>query len=705
MKRAKTILRQDLAKSLTAGLMSTVAVAAIVGLSAGPAAAQEATVQEQGGLFTLLGRIILGAGVEKVAINTPQAVTVLNQEDIDRAQASTPAQLFSTIPGVQPVGSERAAGLSFNIRGIGTATTSDESRIIVSIDGAPKFHEQYNMGSFFSDPELFKRVEVLRGPASSTLHGAGALGGVINFTTKDASDFLTEDDNTALRTRLSFESNGEGVLASVIYAQGFSDQFETLLALNRRTSGQFKDGDGVAVVGSDFTSYSALLKGTFYFGDANEQSLRASFTQWQSDLNDTQHAQVRTADVFGTIDRKTTDQTFVLSYENPASGNPFLDLDVTLSWSDTHVVQSDSQGAPPMFAGSPLFSDGEYAYRSLSLRVENTFEMGGANWENFLTAGVQVSNQEREAITAMGQIGFHPQGSDQKIGLYVQSEFTFGERLTIIPGARIDFTTLTPDASVVGGVEANFTAFSPKIQAMYKINDAFSVFGSLARTERTPTIDEVFSTNRGTTVSLDLETEKANSVELGFTLERVGLFSGDDVFSLKTTAFHSDVTGMIITSSGAGTPNHINGEDTEIWGVELEAAYQSERMFGQMALSFVDGTSSRIGGETPRSIPAPNLSLTLGGRTSDLGLEYGWTGNFVSDITTTGFGRMGPVTTNFTGYATHGLFVGWKPQQGILEGADLRLSVSNMFDRSYSNNLSGDMGRGRTFKLTVGKTF
>ena len=35
-------------------------------------------------------------------------------------------------------------------------------------------------------------------------------------------------------------------------------------------------------------------------------------------------------------------------------------------------------------------------------------------------------------------------------------------------------------------------AFSPKVAALYKFNDNFNVFGSVAHTERLPTLDEMF---------------------------------------------------------------------------------------------------------------------------------------------------------------------------------------------------------------------
>ena len=56
--------------------------ATIAALATSPAVAQEAAT----GSFTPLGRLILGAGTEKVAIDTPQAVTSIEQEELERYQ-------------------------------------------------------------------------------------------------------------------------------------------------------------------------------------------------------------------------------------------------------------------------------------------------------------------------------------------------------------------------------------------------------------------------------------------------------------------------------------------------------------------------------------------------------------------------------------------------------------------------------------------
>jgi hemoglobin/transferrin/lactoferrin receptor protein len=658
-----------------------------------------------GSVVTKLQRIVLGSGVDKVAIDTPQAVTVLDQEAIDDDQAMTIGDLFREVPGVTVIGSDRTAGQSFNIRGIGELGASDESKIIVTIDGANKFYEQYRVGSFFSDPELFKQVEILRGPASSTLYGAGAIGGVINFTTKDASDFLKGDENFAVRLKGMYDSNKDGVMTSGIFAGRINERTEVLVNGNFRRSDDYETGDGTSIAGSAFDSYSGLAKVTHHFGDNEEQSVRLSYQRWQSTADDTEYSQTGTLG-FGTIDRDITDQTIVFQYDNPASDNPLLDLNVNISYSDTTVDQDDASFAS---SSSQLFEDSEYAYRTLQGKVENTFEYSGNGFENFLTVGTQASYQRRVAESESGGVGFHPEGTDTKLGFFVQDEFIWNESLTLIPGARIDFVSLSPDSSISGASDQNEIAFSPKLAALYKFNDTFAIFGSVAHTERVPTLDELFSTSGaarsypgGRSASLNLEKEQSNAAEAGFSLSFWDIVQDRDGFQLKTTAFYNDLKNLISTNPNTGqtttVPYYVNIDEAEIYGVEVEAAYNSKYVFSSLAYSAIRGEDKETG-DTLNSIPANTLAMTIGGRLPDRNLEFGWRGLFASGMDT------GATTGPFPGYGVHDVFASWRPEEGHLAGFEVRASVENIFDKDYQNNLAGDPARGRTFKLTMNKQF
>lgn len=669
-------------------LLSATVLTSFVIVGAEQALAQE---DEAG---TALGRIVLGTGGDGgVAIDTPQAVTVVTQEEIDREQATTVGALFDMVPGVQPIGSGRVGGESFNIRGIGTLGNADESRIIVTVDGATKFYEQYRLGSFFSDPALYRRVEVLRGPASSTLYGAGALGGVINFETKDASDFLV-DMNQALRTRLSYGSNADEVAASLIFATRPSESFETLFALNYRTAGEYSDGDGTEIPGSEFDATSGLIKSRFSFGDDLEQSVTVSYTRWSSDADDTEYSQTGTLG-FGTVDREITDQTLAIRYENPVLGNDLLDLDIVLSYSDTDVSQTDAQFGRRGCSRPSLFCDTDYAYETTSLKVENTSSFSGANYQAYVTTGVQISHQDRVASTPAGGLGYHPQGTDDRIGVYAQGEFIYNDRLTVIPGLRADFVSLSGDSSL-GFADYNETAISPKIAVHYAINDTYSVFGSLARTQRVPTIDEIFSSDSDEPNSGGLDMETSDSVELGMSASYYGLGGGDNALDIKATLFYSELDDLIYRDRTPGTPYYQNVGSAKIYGLEVEAAYEADTMFVRAAYADVRGEDGN--GDVLNSIPARNLNLTVGGRDQQRGLEYGWQGAFYDDIDY-GAGNR------YSGYAVHDLFLNWTPQQGSARGFEVGFRVNNVLDTQYQNSLAGDPGEGRSYEVSLTRVF
>ncbi|MGV6889002.1 TonB-dependent receptor domain-containing protein [Rhodophyticola sp. SM2404] len=665
----------------SACLAASTAMAMVMALSATPVQAQDLT--------TPLGRIVLGWGTSQVAIDTPQAVTVIDEAELEQQQATTLAEIFDTVPGMQAIGSDRVAGMSFNIRGIGELASADESRIIVQVDGVSSVYEQYRMGSFFSDPELFRQVEILRGPASATLYGSGAIGGVVRFETRDPQDFLSEGSENALRFRLAGESNGEGALASVIYATAPSERFDALVALNYRRSEEYVDGNGTEIEGSAFDASSGLMRGRLRFGDDLEQSLTASYRVWDSQLDDTAYSQTGTQ-AFGTVDRDIRDQSVSLRYQYDASA-PWLNLDATLSYTDTQVEQRNASSTTP----SVLFDDSEYAYRTLALDVVNTTTSAGAGWENTLTYGLQASQQDRVAIASSGAVSFHPEGLDTRLGLFVQSEFALDNGLTIIPGLRADFIEQEPSAASIaeGARDRDDVVFSPKIAAQYDINGEWSVFGSLARTERAPTLDELFSYDADEDPSLQLVAETADTIEAGFTWSRGGVFTSNDALDLRFTAFHSDISDMITRSNNASTPYHVNIGAVTTSGYEIEAAYEAEAHFARLALSDVYG-EDKATGLTPTSIPQRSLSMTIGRRWREQGLQIGWRGLFTDGIEYS-------ATDQYGGYAVHDLFAEWQPQSGPLEGIAVQFGIDNIADRTYRNSLSQDNGRGRSYRVAL----
>lgn len=673
---------------------------------AGPAAAQDGE-----GFFQVLGRIILGTGTAKVAIDTPQAVSAVEAEELERDQPATIGDLFRAVPGVQGAGaSARPLGQAFNIRGIGNSEqTASEARIIVTVDGAPKFFESYRMGSFFGDLDLYKRVEVLKGPASSTLYGSGAIGGAVNFTTKDASDFLEAGETQAFRFSSTYDSNGDGLKLGIISATRAGNA-EYLAGFNVTSNNDKVDGSGNRLAGTAYEGWSGLLKGTWHFGAEEEQSLTLSLSRTDSDLEGTPVAQTggTTVGAFGLHDMHAVDDTLTLAWRNTFRDNPLLDLTVQLSYTDTSVQKSNfTLGASCAPGTFQVLCDSSYGYQTTALKVENTADLSAGSWENYLTVGVQASEQERSATSRLGALGFHPEGTDRRIGAYVQGEFTYGERLTIIPGIRVDLGAQTPGAAAVaaGAVAQDDTAVSPKVAVMYEVTDSLALFGSLARTERMPTLDELYSSEAAgalpaRTPSLNLLKEEADTVELGFTWQREGWLAEGDMFQMKVTAFHNDLTNMIATTprvaGGPAVPYFSNIAAAELWGAEIEAAYDADRWFAQLAYSHVK-SKNRATGLTLPDTPAENVVLTLGAKLPAQGLTLGWRASYFDKI------RTSSATTIGASHDTHDLFVTWSPEEGPLAGLDVNLSVENVFDRTYRNNLSLDNAAGRTAKLSIAK--
>jgi hemoglobin/transferrin/lactoferrin receptor protein len=677
-------------------------------LAVGAAQAQQAAAEDgepTGANSLALGRVVVSAGEDKVAIDTPQAVTALDQEDLERTQPSTIADMIEDIPSVSAEGGVSALGQGFNIRGLGTGLADSDSRILFQVDGVTKFYEQYRMGALFSEPDLYRRVEVLRGPASSTLYGAGALAGVVNFTTRDTSDFLAdENDRFALRLRGGYESNAEGGFGTAIAAFRPVANLDVLAFANVREQNDYENGDGDTVIPSNVTSNTALLKGRYYFGGDRGHNIFASYQWWNSDSPQL-YDQAEAASSI-TVRRNVTDTTALIGYENDFSANDLLDFRAQFSFANSDVEQTETTF---LSSGGVPFDYSQFTYATWQSRVENTSEFSlGQEWTLFVTVGAQHSFQERRnsrvlpsGVTIPGTTT-HPEGDMTRIGVFAQAEIVWGDKLTIIPGVRWDRSEFEPGDGVPTTTEFERDGASPKIAALYNVTDWFGVFGSFSHTIRLPVIDEIYSRSSTQTVSLNLEPEESDNSELGFTLSFDDVFAESDVFRFKLTGFHNEVTNLIVRGVGPGVPYFRNVGESTLEGYEIEAEYGAERFFGRLGFSSIEGTDE-LTGLPLNTIPADELTLMLGYLVPQWDLTVGWRGLFAADqndVPGTAFTR--PATP---GYSVHNLFATWRPDEGALEGVELRLAVDNLADEQYQPHLWSLDAPGRAFKIALARTF
>ena len=154
---------------------------------------------------------------------TGKVVTVITQQDIERAGSRDLAQVISELGGVFINGYNGSLGKEKNIylRGAKVEYT------LITIDGVPVY-DASGIGTYFDPRNIaidnIERIEILKG-SQSTLYGSDAIAGVINIITKKgaqkpfaASGVIDYGSYNTLRSSI----NLNGTQKAIDYNVGFS---------------------------------------------------------------------------------------------------------------------------------------------------------------------------------------------------------------------------------------------------------------------------------------------------------------------------------------------------------------------------------------------------------------------------------------------------------------------------------------------------
>lgn len=620
---------------------------------------------------TTLGAVIVSATRSETTVDSvPTTVTAISAENIARRLPHDEAALFEDEPDVVVARDLRRFGASsVNIRGI------EGNRVLQQVDGV-RLPDYYNGGgpsnattSSSDSPEFdfLKRVEVLRGPASS-LYGSDALGGVVSYLTLDPRDILGERD-VAVRYKATWRGADDS-LQNTAYFAGANDTVEALLALTRRTGSELDNRGETGGSGAgreqpnpqDNRSRGTLARLVvkpatghrlrFTYEDRHQHSdselLRLSTSLPRvsaADGSEDAHRERFSVDwewkpTAGLVDRlllsayhqNATNQTYTLQKRSATTSG----CSGTSSGSNTCLVDMNFDFR------QQTTGVGLQLEKGLNTGVLDHFLVVGADWRHHELAEIRdytITNQTTGSVgkTLAGDTyplrDFAP-GESDSLGLFAQDEISIG-RLSLTPGLRLDSVKLRPDAisktigtQTFSASSQDHSAASPKLAAVWRHSPGTSFYGQVVRGFRAPNYEEVnglfynAAQNYASLPNPNLKPETSTGMEVG---TRFKLAGGDVQLALYNNKYSNFISNELVcaTPSGASAPaclgnavrsvyQSINLASVRIRGAELRGQWALPHGFRSAgAIAWADGDVTSAG-QPLNTVDPARLYLNLG---------------------------------------------------------------------------------------------
>ncbi|GAA0309350.1 TonB-dependent hemoglobin/transferrin/lactoferrin family receptor [Rhodovulum strictum] len=618
---------------------------------------------------------------QRALLDTPVSASVRAGEELQNRQASDIQSLIGDMPGVTIYGGPRAISQEPNIRGF------RDQQIVLRFDGGRFNYNQGHRGRFFIDPDLLRRVEVVRG-GGSTLYGSGALGGVIAFETVDAADLLAPGQTIGARIKLGYTSNGQQWNGSTTVFADWGD-WDALLFLGGRNIGaDLKDGSGNAIPFSQIDQTSGMVKIGYQPTEGNR--LEFSYSAFGDDGQTAANSNGIPTASNPLVDREARTRNLRLSWDYAPEGSELVDMSV-LFHADWLKITEDRVSAPRR---------DETRYDTLGLEITNRSKLDlGLPVE--LVYGLSALRDTQEGLRNGAPRPAFPDAEATTFGAFAEATAKLAPGLDLIAGLRFDRYERKPDGAGLQDVSNEF--WSPRIGLSYRPTADWQIYGNLARAYRAPSLTELYNSGMHFPGNFfvpnpDLEPEESTQIEIGARFERGGLWREGDRLAFSVNAYHADVDNYIeqVVNIPGGTTNFDNA-DGKLWGVEAELDYDAQDWFIGAGLGIARG--QRDDGQWLGAIPQDRLTASFGLRPM-AGLELGARATFAKRQD-----RVPAAGTPGDSYELLDLYATWAPGAGPLGDMVLRVGIDNVFDRGYTIYPNGLEQSGRSVSISTTFTF
>lgn len=556
--------------------------------------------------------VVTATRTEAEVQNVPATITRITREDIDRRLPADEADLFKAEPDVAFGRDARRFGATRpNIRGI------EDNRVLQLVDGVrlPSFYNGGGPTNFTMNAplgpsaEFLKRVEILRGPASS-LYGSDAIGGVVGFLTLDPADLLAPDARVGARFRAGYAGAHEGATATALGALR-GGATEWLLGYTHTQAREFDNKGNVDTVSATRTrpnpqqvrDRGVLAKAVLRAAARHRLALMIEGRDQDADVQVLRLSSALPKVTASSGDDHTRRARAGLQWEHRGGWYERLTAQLYHQRTDTENFNRERRTNTSATCSAAAGSGNDCRVEQ-DFFFEQTATGGGVQIEKalgerqLLVFGADLARVRTEQLRdarvwnltagtfAKSLVGssfplrdFAP-GTTDTVGVFAQDEIAglAGGRLTLVPGLRYDWRRLEPQVDALSqsvlaaigrqAVVQSDGAVSPKLAASWQFMPALSAYGQIVRGFRAPDYEEVNGHFRnpagsyGITPNPNLQPETSTGVELG-------LRYGGAALRAQLAAFDNRYRNFITTERLVcpGDPNCIAGLATTFMAV------------------------------------------------------------------------------------------------------------------------------------------
>lgn len=487
--------------------------------------------------------VVTAGGFSQEIKSAPASISIVSKADLENAPFRDVTDALKDVPGVVITGG--GASQDISIRGMGAQYT------LMMVDGKRQSSRSVRTNSdgpgieqgWIPPLSAIDRIEVIRGPMSSR-YGSDAMGGVVNIITKKVADKWGGN----VRTDYTFQHNSDegNTNNTEFYLQGPVVKDTVGLQLYGKSSHRQEDKIVGGYKEQDLQNIGAKLslvpvKGqTFEIeGSFNKQKRFEHAGKSLAEFNDKGKANKNSSQKYS---RDNISLRYLGEFDNGITSDIILSHEKNRNETRSMAVKNTELSA------------------NVIVPIDN----------HTITFGTQV-RQEKINDQTSNQIGDLKKISRKNYAFFIEDEWWILDNFALTGAVRYEH-----DEKYGGEV-------TPRLYAVWNINDAWTLKGGISTGYRAPNLRQTVAdwgqvTGQGSSViygNPDLKAEKSINYEIGIN------FAPNDMLNFDATVFYTKFKDKIqevrLCSSNCGEYSFIstnnNVDNADLMGFELSTQW------------------------------------------------------------------------------------------------------------------------------------